>query len=76
MKETINELRNIFWITKARNYVRKIIHKCLICKQFEGKPYKYPEATDLPKFRLTKDFPFTYIGLDYAGPVYVKNIYN
>ena len=75
MKETVNELRNRFWITKARNDIKKIIHKCFICKRFEGKPYKYPEAPDLPKFRLTKDFPFTYTGLDYAGPVYVKNIY-
>ena len=74
-KETINELRKRFWIPRTRVFVKKIIHKCSLCKIFEGKPFAYPAPPDLPECRLSDEFPFSYTGLDYAGPVYVKNIY-
>ena len=41
----------------------------------EGKSYDYPMQPPLPDFRVSKDFAFTYTGIDYAGPLYVKNIY-
>lgn len=74
-KETINELRKRFWIPRTRLFVKKIIHKCSLCMLFEGKPFAYPPSPDLPQCRLSPEFPFTYVGIDYAGPVYVKNIY-
>ena len=41
----------------------------------EGKSYDYPEAPPLPEFRVQNDYAFSYSGIDYAGPVFVKNIY-
>ena len=75
-KETINELRKRFWIPRTRLFVKKVIHKCTLCKIFEGKPFAYPPSPDLPHCRLSPEFPFTYVGIDYAGPLYVKNIYH
>ena len=42
-----------------------------MCKKFEGKSY----GTPLSPFPLSDDFAFSKIGLDYAGPLFVKGIY-
>ena len=76
LKETLNELRTQFWIPKARTFIKKVIGNCYVCKLLESKPYAYPVAPDLPSSRVSINPPFTHIGLDYAGPVYVKSIYS
>ena len=42
----------------------------------EGRSYDYPKAPNLPEFWVKKDFAFSYTGIDYAGPLFVKNIYD
>ena len=76
MKETLNQIRTKYWIPKCRNQIKRVIRKCLLCQKFDGKSFVYPPPPDLPKIRLSKDFPFTYTGVDYAGPLYVKDIYS
>ncbi|XP_065675823.1 uncharacterized protein LOC136092030 [Hydra vulgaris] len=75
IKETLNQIRTQFWIPKARNHIKKLIKKCYICKRFEGLPYSYPSPPPLPLCRLNNDHAFKFTGVDYAGPLYVKNIY-
>ncbi|XP_065681375.1 uncharacterized protein LOC124811157 [Hydra vulgaris] len=75
LKETLSELRTKFWITQCRRLVRNIILKCYVCQYFEGLPYKYPPSPPLPLSRLCDDYPFKYTAVDYAGPVFIKNIY-
>ena len=41
----------------------------------EEKPYCYPEEPPLLKQRASKDHVFRYTGIDYAGPIYIKNVY-
>ena len=74
-RETLNKLRQRFWITRSRNLVKSVIKACRLCKIFEGKSYTYPNQPDLPKERLENCRAFHNIGVDYAGPVFVKNIY-
>ena len=31
---------------------------------------------DLPACRVSDEFAFSYVGIDYAGPLFVKNIYD
>ena len=76
VKDTLNELRTKFWMPKARNYIRSLIFKCRRCKNVEGKPYSYPESPALPTCRLSATPPFYYTGVDYAGPIYVKDIFS
>ena len=76
MKETLNQIRTKYWIPKCRNQITRVIRKCLLCQKFGGKSFVYPPPPDLPKIRLSKDFPFTYTGVDYAGPLYVNDIYS
>ena len=74
VKETLTEIRSKFWIVRGRQYVRKLIHECAVCRRQEGIAYKPPDPPSLPVFRITKDHPFTYTGVDFAGPLYVKQV--
>ena len=76
IRETLNELRTKYWIPKIRQSIRKIIHNCNICRRYEGQAYKYPDPPDLPESRLKSGFSFENVGIDYAGPVFVTNVYS
>ena len=69
------EPRTKFWITKPKNYIRRIIKKCVIRNCHKGSPLQYPAPPDLPLYRLSDKFAFTYSAVDYAGPLYINNIY-
>ena len=75
-RETLNQIRKEFWITQPRNFIKKILSNCLTCRYYEGLPYTYPISGPLPKERVSHENSFSNIGIDYAGPVYVKNIYD
>lgn len=73
VKETLVEVRTNFWIPKGRQYVKRILHQCVICKKREGVPYRPPPTADLPESRVSGSPAFTHVGVDFAGPVYVKS---
>ncbi|XP_068726525.1 uncharacterized protein [Montipora capricornis] len=74
--ETLVQVRSRYWIVKGRQTVKTIINKCVLCKKLEGRPYGTPPTSQLPRFRLSDEFAFTSIGVDFAAPVYVKDIYH
>ena len=74
VKSTLTELRSRFWIVQGRQFVRKLLYQCVVCRKLEGGPYKAPPPPPLPQFRLKEEPPFTSIGIDYAGPLYVKSL--
>ena len=61
-----------YWIPKARSLVRFIIHRCVVCKRFEGAAYRGPPPPPLPTFRVQEEPPFTYTGVDFAGPLHIR----
>ena len=72
VKETLTELRSRFWIVKGRSVVKKLLHKCMICKKIAGRPYASSLPPPLLEFRVTQSPTFAFTGLDYAGPLYLK----
>ncbi|XP_055527219.1 uncharacterized protein LOC129719835 [Wyeomyia smithii] len=72
-RETVvNELRQLYEIPKLRSLVTKVSESCIWCKVLRAHPSPPPMAP-LPKVRLTPYIrPFTYVGVDYFGPVPVK----
>ena len=70
-RETLSFIRSQYWIIQGRNFVKKIIHECSTCKRYEGKSY-YPEEPRLPKQHVSKYHAFSYIGINYTSPIYVK----
>ena len=76
VKETLNQIRTKYWIPKARYIINNVIRRCNQCLRAESKPFSYPDPPSLPKARLSPNPSFTYTAVDYAGPLYVRNIYN
>ena len=76
VRETVNFISSQYSIMKHRNFIEKIIHECSTCKHYEGKPYSYPEEPPLLKRCVSKDHVFSYIGIDYAGSIYINNVYD
>ncbi|PWA32804.1 hypothetical protein CCH79_00018048 [Gambusia affinis] len=69
---TLSTLRRKYWITNANAAVRKIISECRNCRRFNRRALEQKMA-DLPKERLVPDMPpFTNVGVDYFGPVEIK----
>ena len=75
-RETLTELRANYWVTRERQTVKRLLSKCIVCKKIQGKAYSTPPEPSLPDFKVSEDLPFSKTALDFAGPLYVKNIYN
>ncbi|XP_068742366.1 uncharacterized protein [Montipora capricornis] len=73
--ETLTEIRSQFWIIKGRQAVKDVLCKCVTCKKLQGRAYSSPPTPPLPAFRVSEEMAFSKVGVDFAGPLYVKNIY-
>ena len=73
LRATLAELRARFWVPKGRQVVKKIIRSCVTCKKSEGKSYSAAEEAALPDFRVQESPPFSKVGIDFAGPLFVKS---
>ena len=73
VRETLTEMRSKFWIVKGRQFLRTLLSKCKVCKRFNSKPLIGPPPPPLPDFRVQTAPPFSFIGVDHAGPLYLKN---
>ncbi|XP_028417780.1 uncharacterized protein LOC114542425 [Dendronephthya gigantea] len=71
IKDTLTNVRERYWIIRGRESVKKLIRSCKVCCKFEGAPYNGVSYADLPSERVPEDPPFTHVGLDFAGPLYV-----
>ena len=73
VKETLAELRSKFWIPKGRQLVRYILNRCVKCKKLHGVPFKPVKHASLPQNRVSQTAAFTHVGVDFAGPLFVKS---
>ena len=55
--------------------VKTLLRKCTVCSKIQGRPYSAPAAPDLPGFRAENSYPFANTGVDFASPLYVKNVF-
>ena len=72
VKETLLELRTRFWVIKGRQAMKKILTTCVTCKRIQGKSYGNAATADLPAYRVQEIKAFSVVGVDFAGPLYVK----
>ncbi|XP_055628587.1 uncharacterized protein LOC129770031 [Toxorhynchites rutilus septentrionalis] len=70
--ETIlNEIRQRFHVPRLKGTYRKVRRECQKCKNDQASPQP-PAMSDLPPYRLAAfTGPFTYMGIDYFGPMTV-----
>ncbi|XP_062705334.1 uncharacterized protein LOC134287482 [Aedes albopictus] len=72
-RETIvNEMRQKFEIPKLRSLIAKVSRGCMECRIRSAVP-RSPPMAPLPEARVTPFVrPFTFVGIDYFGPVLVR----
>ncbi|XP_055632428.1 uncharacterized protein LOC129772922 [Toxorhynchites rutilus septentrionalis] len=64
-------MRHEFWPLSGRNLARKVVHNCVICTK--AKPRNMEQLMgQLPSERINRAYPFQHVGVDFAGPVYIK----
>ncbi|XP_062704550.1 uncharacterized protein LOC134286873 [Aedes albopictus] len=68
----VNELRQLYYIAKVRSVVKRVIKECMWCRIYKAKP-QAPRMAPLPQPRVMPYVrPFTHTGIDYFGPLLVK----
>ncbi|XP_055615090.1 uncharacterized protein LOC129761395 [Toxorhynchites rutilus septentrionalis] len=68
----VNEIRQRFQIPNLRTVIRQVTKNCQSCKIRKASPVT-PKMGPLPAARLEQcSRPFTYVGIDYFGPISVK----
>ena len=73
INDTLVALREKYWIIRGRQAVKCVVKACVIRRRMEGPSYPAQAPADLPAYRVSDDPPFTHVGLDFAGPLYVKD---
>ena len=57
-----------YWIINGRQFMKKVLKQCYVCKLIQGKFLLPPKTSSLPSFRVNCCYPFETTDLDYAGP--------
>ncbi|CAB0008058.1 unnamed protein product [Nesidiocoris tenuis] len=64
-------VRQQYWIPGAKNLIRTLRHKCVVCTRF-SRTRLIPFMGQLPKSRFSGTRPFLVTGVDFAGPFLMK----
>ncbi|XP_065081812.1 uncharacterized protein LOC135704276 [Ochlerotatus camptorhynchus] len=67
----LSSLRQRFWPLGGRNLVRQVIHRCMTCARAKPKSLEQLMG-QLPPVRVNQVYPFQNVGIDLAGPIYVR----
>ena len=70
--QTLSLIRQKYWIPQGRAVVKRVLKGCTICRRYEGGPYRMPLMPPIPVERVSVSAPFSYTGVDYFGPLYMK----
>ncbi|KRZ70324.1 hypothetical protein T10_9555 [Trichinella papuae] len=71
VSQTLSTLRQRYWIPRGRSRVRQVIRGCLQCRWATGRPPQ-PKMADLPEARTNPAPAFAHVGMDFAGPPFVR----
>ena len=72
VKSTLNGVRETYWVLRGRETIKCVLKRCVICKKVEGKAYQSPREPSLPSSRVSDAPPFTNTGIEFSGPLFVK----
>lgn len=65
-------IRMLYWPTCGRDLARKIVHRCIRCCKVKP-TFNHPLMGNLLESRVQPAPPFQNVGVDYAGPILVRD---
>ena len=71
IQSTLYNIRQRFRLLDGKNQVRKVVRGCVTCIRHRPCPIQYQMA-NLPDFRVTAAPAFQRTGVDFFGPIYIK----
>ncbi|XP_012543611.2 uncharacterized protein LOC105841045 [Monomorium pharaonis] len=71
IQATLYALRARFWILNGKDQVRRIVRRCVDCIRQRPKPL-HGRMADLPESRVNEAPAFLHTGVDYFGPIFIK----
>ena len=76
VKDTLNLARENYWVLRGRQAAKRLVRRCIVCKKYEGIPFKFNVTPDLPNIRVDDAPPFTHTDIDFAGPLLTTGWYS
>jgi hypothetical protein len=71
-QQVLAKLREKYWILQGPSTVKRVIRRCLICQK-QNSPLLSQQMAPLLEEQTTPERPpFTFVGIDYFGPLNVK----
>ncbi|CAK9816560.1 hypothetical protein ANTQUA_LOCUS9005 [Anthophora quadrimaculata] len=68
---TLHAVRQKYWPINGKTSVKSVIQKCITCHKLKPISLDYPMG-QFPKNRVTVNRPFLIAGVDYCGPIHIK----
>ena len=72
VSHTLANVRLRYWIPQGRAAVRQVLRSCTLCKRYDGRPFSLPPMPPLPPQRILQSDPFRFVGIDYLGPLLIR----
>ena len=69
---TLVEVRRFAWIMRGRRAVHELLVKCVTCRRQQGPSLQQPIAP-LPSNRCSSSLAFDTVGIDFAGPLFIRD---
>lgn len=69
---TLARFQRTYWTCHSRQVIKRTLKDCRLCRKFNPPAYAQSEGK-LPDFRSKFSLPFQHVGLDHAGPFYLKD---
>lgn len=64
IRETLNAVRENYWIIRGREIVKQILWRCIVCKKHQGPTFSTSGSAELPPDQVTNVPPFANTGVD------------
>lgn len=71
-QNVLAEIRKKYWIVNGHSSVKKVVTSCFTCRRQQGLPNCQQMAPLLEEQTTPDKPPFTFVGIDYFGPMTVK----
>lgn len=71
IQTTLYTIRQKYWLLDGKNQVRKIVRNCVICIKNRPAPVT-SKMGDLPSARVNEASAFLHVGVDFFGPIFIK----